>query len=96
VVISHHEKLFASPSNLMISQKVALRLFARRGRKFPPPPSEMNSDGSTSGRRTKLPGRLRDFQIIRLQLFEMIDELFADTVVIFHHEKLFASPSNLF
>gem|GEM_PF-4103359 len=29
------------------------------------------------------------FQIIRLQLFEMISELFADTVVICHHEKLF-------
>jgi len=34
-------------SILMISQKVALRLFARRGRISPPPPSEMNSDGST-------------------------------------------------
>gem|GEM_PF-4351541 len=28
------------------------------------------------------------FQISRLQLIEMIDELFADTVVICHHEKL--------
>jgi len=28
------------------------------------------------------------FQISRLQLFEMIDDLFADTVVICHHEKL--------
>jgi len=28
------------------------------------------------------------FQIGRLQLFEMIDELFVDTVVISHHEEL--------
>jgi|GEM_PF-4426984 len=28
------------------------------------------------------------FQISRLQLFEMINGLFADTVVISHHEKL--------
>jgi len=32
------------------------------------------------------------FQISHLQLFEMIDELFADTVVISHHEKLFITP----
>jgi|GEM_PF-3501815 len=30
----------------------------------------------------------KGFQISRLQLFEMINELFADTVVISHHEKL--------
>ena len=67
VVIFHHEKLFTSPSNLMISQKVALRLFARRGRISPPPPSEINSDGSTptSGRRAKRPGRLTDFLRVR-------------------------------
>jgi len=28
------------------------------------------------------------FQISRLQLFEMMNELFIDTVVISHHEKL--------
>ena len=33
-------------------------------------------------------------QINRLQLIEMIDELFTDTVVIRHHEKLFAGSSN--
>jgi len=33
------------------------------------------------------------FQITRFQLLEMIDELFADTVVICHHEKL---SNNLF
>ena len=32
---------------------------------------------------------MRNFQITRLQLFEMINELFADTVVICNHEKLF-------
>jgi len=32
---------------------------------------------------------MKSFQITRLQLFEMIDELFSDTVVICHHEKLF-------
>ena len=32
---------------------------------------------------------VKSFQITRLQLFEMIDELFADTKVISHHEKLF-------
>jgi len=32
---------------------------------------------------------MKSFQISRLQLFEMIDELFANTVVICHHEKLF-------
>ena len=98
VVVCHHEKLFTSPSIMMImmiSQKVALRLFARRGRISPPPPSEINSDGSTptSSRSAKRPGRLTDFQITRLQLFEIIDELFDDTVVICHHEKLFTSPS---
>jgi len=78
----------------MISQKVALRLFARRGRISPPPPSEMNSDGSTptSGWRGERTSRLTDFlrvrQISRLQLFEMIDELFADTVVICCYEDL--------
>jgi len=36
---------------------------------------------------------LTDFQISRLQLFEMIDELFVDTVVFCHHEELFTSPS---
>jgi len=35
------------------------------------------------------PAPADDFQISRLQLFEMIGELFADTVVICHHEKLF-------
>jgi len=35
---------------------------------------------------------MKSFQISRLQLFEMIDELFADTVVICHHEKLFTNP----
>jgi len=38
-------------------------------------------------------GRLTNFQITRLQPFEMINELFADTVVISHHEELFTSPS---
>jgi len=54
----------------MISQKVALPLFARRGRFSPPPPSEINSDGSTptSGRRAKRPGRLTDFLRVRQQL----------------------------
>ena len=28
VVIYHHEKLFASPSTMMISQKVAMRLYS--------------------------------------------------------------------
>jgi len=32
---------------------------------------------------------MKNFQISRLQLFEMKNELFADTVVISHHEKLF-------
>jgi len=32
---------------------------------------------------------MKSFQITRLQPFEMIDELFADTVVICHHEELF-------
>jgi len=32
---------------------------------------------------------MKSFQISRLQLFEMINELFADTVVISHHEELF-------
>jgi len=36
---------------------------------------------------------MKSFQINRLQLFEMIDELFADTVVICHHEKLFMKSS---
>ena len=36
---------------------------------------------------------MKSFQISRLQLFEMIDELFADTVVICHHEKLFTIAS---
>ena len=31
---------------------------------------------------------MNSFQISRLQLFEMINELFADIVVISHHEKL--------
>jgi len=35
---------------------------------------------------------MKSFQINRLQLFEMINELFFDTVVICHHEKLFTSP----
>jgi len=34
---------------------------------------------------------VKSFQISCLQLFEMINELFADTVVISHHEKLFNS-----
>jgi len=38
---------------------------------------------------------MTDFQISRLQLFEMINELFADTVVICNHEKLFARSSGL-
>ena len=78
----------------MISQKVALRLFARRGRTSPSPSSEMNSGISTptSGRRLHALGRLTDFQISRLQLFEMKNELFADTKVICNHEKL---PNNL-
>jgi|GEM_PF-3177978 len=32
---------------------------------------------------------MKSFQISLLQPFEMINELFADTVVICHHEKLF-------
>jgi len=32
---------------------------------------------------------MKSFQISRLQLFEMINELFVDTVVICHHEELF-------
>jgi len=69
--------------------------FCLRGEDFSSPPSKMNSDTSTpiSGRRAKCPSRLTDFQISRLQLFEMIDKLLADTVVIGHHEKLFTSPS---
>jgi len=39
------------------------------------------------GKKTGL--QYRRFQISRLQLFEMINQLFADTVVIPHHEKLF-------
>jgi len=35
---------------------------------------------------------VKSFQISRLQLFEMIDELFADIGAICHHEKL---PNNL-
>ena len=38
---------------------------------------------------------MKSFQISRLRLFEMINELFADTVVISHHEELFTSPSLL-
>jgi len=38
---------------------------------------------------------MKSFQISRLQLFEMINELFADTMVISHHEELFASPAKL-
>ena len=34
------------------------------------------------------------FQITRLQLFEIIDELFSDTAVKNHHEKLFTRSSN--
>jgi len=34
---------------------------------------------------------MKSFQKSCLQLFEMIDELFADTVVICHHEKLFCT-----
>jgi len=37
---------------------------------------------------------MKSFQISRLQLFEMIDELFADTVVTCHHEELFTIASN--
>ena len=36
---------------------------------------------------------MKNFQISRLQPFEMINELFTDTVVICHHEKLFTSLS---
>jgi len=38
---------------------------------------------------------MKSFQITRLQPFEMIDELFADTVVICHHEELFTIASCL-
>jgi len=31
---------------------------------------------------------MKSFQISHLQLFEMINELFSDTVVIGHHEEL--------
>jgi len=57
----------------------------------------MNSDTSSHifGRRGTRTGRLKDFRISRLQLFKMIDELFGDTAVICHHEKLSASPSVL-
>jgi|GEM_PF-2904900 len=67
VVICHHEKLFTIASKMMISQKVALRLFVRPGMISPPPPSEMNSDTSTptSGRRAKRSGRLTDFLRVR-------------------------------
>jgi len=46
-------------------------------------------DGLVKGPST---GREESFQIIHLQKFEMIDELFTDTVVICHHEKI---PNNL-
>jgi len=36
---------------------------------------------------------MKSFQITRLQLFEMIDELFADTMVISHHEELYTSSA---
>jgi len=36
---------------------------------------------------------MKSFQMSRLQLFEMINELFADTVVICNHEKLFTSQA---
>jgi len=38
---------------------------------------------------------MKSFQINRLQLFEMKNGLFADTVVICHHETLFTKPSNV-
>jgi len=69
--------------SLMILQKAVLRLFAGRGRISHPPPFKMNSDTSTP-----IFGRLTDFQISCLQPFEMIDELFADTVVICNHETV--------
>gem|GEM_PF-1953140 len=70
--------------------KAGLRLFTRRGMISPPPISKINSDGSTptSDRHWKRIGRLTDFQTTRLQLFEIINELFADTVVIDRHDKL--------
>jgi len=34
---------------------------------------------------------MKSFQISHSSLFEMVDKLFADTVVICHHEKLFTS-----
>jgi len=36
---------------------------------------------------------MKSFQISRLQQSEMINELFADTVVVCHHEKLFTGLS---
>jgi len=36
---------------------------------------------------------MKSFQISRLQLLEMMDELFFDTVVHRRHEELFTSPS---
>jgi len=59
--------LLKAGPKMMISQKFALRLFARRGRISPSPLSEINSDTSTptSGRRGKRPGRLTDFLRVR-------------------------------
>jgi|GEM_PF-4269457 len=73
--------LFASPSILMISQKVALRLFARQGRIFSPLPSEMNSD---------TPPHLRPAREALRPVDGFSNKSFA--VVIGHHEKL---PNNL-
>ena len=52
--------------------------FGWRGKRNPPPSSKKEQS---------------DFQISRLRLFEMINELFADTVVICNHKKL---PNNSF
>jgi|GEM_PF-1170555 len=79
----------------MISQEVALRLLARR--KVFLFPAIRNEFGNFHPHLRPVRKALRPvdglyeavFQISRLQLFEMIGELFANTVVICHHEKLF-------
>jgi len=37
---------------------------------------------------------MKNFQISRLQLLEMMDELFADTVVICNHEELLTGATD--